>query len=304
MPQGSILGPLLFLIYINDLAKSHSIAKYLLFADDTAIFSYGKDICALINSLNEELVQVTHWLLANKLTVNIKKTHYIIFHRYKKFTYPLPPIKINQEIVAESKTCKFLGIIIQQQLLWHNHINHLKFKIAKQCGIMYMIRNSIDQQSLLLVYYSLIYPTIIYCLPVWGGASHEALKPLVTIQKRAVRTIGGLRVRDHTSSTFNDLKLLKLYDIITFFTAVFVYKSLHGHLEYGNDFSPNPNNPYRTRNHTDLQPDRVTSAQSQTHVNYRGTLVFNNIPVEIKRKQTLYTFKSSLKKYLLSTSTA
>ena len=155
----------------------------------------------------------------------------------------------------------------------------------------------------MLIYYSLIYPTIIYCLPVWGGASHEALRPLDTVQKRAVRNIAGLRFRDHTASAFKDLKMLKLHDIITFFTAVFVYKSLHGHVDYANNFSHNPNNPYATRYHSHLQPDRVTSSQSQTHINYRGTSVFNSIPNEIKIKQTLYTFKTSLKKYLLSLST-
>ena len=123
----------------------------------------------------------------------------------------------------------FLGVIVEQHLKWHSHISSVKSSISKQCGILYLIRNSLDQRSLLLIYYTLIYPTLTYCLAVWGGASNNALNCLVVLQKRVIRTIAGLRRRDHTHDTFTSLNILKFTDIISLTNAIFVFKALNGH---------------------------------------------------------------------------
>ena len=114
VPQGSILGPLLFILYMIDLCLSSNIMQYILYADDTAVFSKGKHTIDLINTVNLELIQISNWLSSNKLTLNIAKTHCIIFHRYKKFTYPLPPVRINDEIIKEISETKFLGVTVEQ----------------------------------------------------------------------------------------------------------------------------------------------------------------------------------------------
>ena len=163
-------------------------------------------------------------LAANKLSLNISKSHYIIFHRNKKFTYPLPPVKINSEIINEKLETKFLGVKIRKDLTWNSHINDVKAKVAKQCGILFLIRDSLDKQSRLLIYNSLIHSSLVYCISVWGGASAQALNSLVVTQKRAIRTIAGLRRRDHTYQAYADLKVSRLPDIIKQFAVTFVYK--------------------------------------------------------------------------------
>ena len=163
VPQGSILGPLLFLIYINDLPSCDSLLKTILFADDCTLYFSHNNVYSLANIINTHLDNVSCWLTANKLTINTNKTHYIIFHRHKKFTYPVPPIILNNIVLNEVTHTKFLGVIIQQQLYWHKHINHIRDKIAKQCGILYLTRDCLYTKSLITIYYSLVYSNLLYC---------------------------------------------------------------------------------------------------------------------------------------------
>ena len=214
--------------------------------------------------------------------------------------YPLPPILINNEVINETTETKFLGVIVEQHLLWRSHILSVEASISKQCGILYLVRNSLDQRSLRLIYYTLIYPTLTYCLAVWGGSSNTSLNCLVTVQKRVIRIIAGLRRRDHTHDTFATLNILKFMDVISLNNATFVYKSLNGLIDCETYFTSNIDNPYRTRNHTHLTLPLVTSSQSQTHIRYRGVKTYNNLPIGIREKRSLLSFKTAVKTRSLS----
>ena len=150
------LGPLLFLIYINDLNNSTKNLSTILFADDTNLFCSGKDINELECNINAELVNVQEWLTLNQLTLNIKKSNYIIFRTAKKQLKKSLTLKLdNKEIQRVDKT-KFLGIIIDQHLTWNNHIDYITKKIIKATGIRFYV----SQVLLKILYNSLIYPGI------------------------------------------------------------------------------------------------------------------------------------------------
>ena len=130
VPQESILGPLLFILYINDFSGVSDKLFCVLFADDTNIFLSGKDIHTLINTLHVELSKLYTWLLANKLTLNISKTHFMVFHRAKHKKYKII-IEINNIPIEQVRHTKFLGVIFDDNLDWSNHISYINTKIAK-----------------------------------------------------------------------------------------------------------------------------------------------------------------------------
>ena len=135
VPQGSILGPLLFVICINDLATVSNAFVPVLFADDTTLLIAGRDVEALCNRINEDLAKIQEWLCANKLSLNVKKTHCMIFTSKSKIV-PDSDIKINNVCIERVRVTKFLGILIDSQLNWKQHIAYTCNKLSKCIGIL------------------------------------------------------------------------------------------------------------------------------------------------------------------------
>ena len=147
VPQGSILGPLLFLIYINDLTKVCSQSSPFLFADDTNLFMTGKCLQNMVNSLNKELKEISLWLKVNKLSLNIKKTHYMVFTSKKKTSDPLN-IYIDECCIDKVNCTKFLGVYIDDKLNWKKHISYISGKISRGLGIVLKARRILPLNTL------------------------------------------------------------------------------------------------------------------------------------------------------------
>ena len=175
VPQGSILGPLLFLLYVNDLYLVTKASLPVLFADDTNIFITGKNSKEMCDKINEDLENIREWLCCNKLSLNILKTHYMVFTPRNKVVNDID-ICINDVPIERVYVTKFLGIQIDSQLNWKKHIDYICKKLSKCVGIIAKARKKLYKSSLITLYYSFAYPCFIYCNHVWGNTFKTSLE--------------------------------------------------------------------------------------------------------------------------------
>ena len=299
IPQGSVLGPILFNIYINDLVNALDSLNIILFADDSCLYLSHKHLDFLINTVNEELVSVSNWLNANKLSLNLNKSHYMIFNRNRDLHENHPPITINNQPINKQNQTKFLGITLQSNLKWNIHISNITNKLNKYASIFYQVRNNFDQKHLVILYYSLAYSQLAYANIIWGHTYKTYLNSLFIAQKRIIRTILFRSKTHHTNQDFINLSILKLREINIYFSAIFVFKSLNN-LTFPIDYFISHQVNYNLRNISDLVPSFSSSTQGQTSPKYYCSLIWNSLPPYIRNKPSVSSFKSALRLYLLN----
>ena len=214
------IGPLLFLLYINDIQESSDKLNFYLFADDTNILFADKNLKSLELYINQELNKVYDWLTANKSTLNIKKSNFIIFcPAQRKLSYQ-PKIVIfdnkqNKKTALEHKDyVKYLRILIDKNLSWKHHIDHIIIKVSRTIGLVTKLRHFLPMHTLLNIYQALIAPYLTYGLTVWGQACKSYLDKLLKLQKRALCFIYFSDHNEHAIPLFVDAHILPLKFVI------------------------------------------------------------------------------------------
>ena len=211
VPQGSILGPLLFILYINDLSNISKEADFYLFADDTAIAIKAPNVDELQAKIYRLLPLVTKWFQANRLSLNTTKTNYQIYSRVLVDDFD---IEINESKIMRKKSVKYLGVTIDDNLKWGTHINNISSVISRSLGIMGRAKLFLSSDELKLLYNTLVLPYLNYCAAVWGSNYQTRLDKLIKLQKRAIRIIDKKPYYYPTRELFIKYKILKLPDLV------------------------------------------------------------------------------------------
>ena len=215
VPQGSSLGPLLFLIYINDLRLCLSEASCGHFADDTFIVYNSKKPKTIETVINYELKKVTKWLRLNKLSLNAAKTEVIFFRSNRhSLDYDKISIKMNGFKLAPVDYIKYLGMYIDKNLDWNHHINELIKKLNRANGILSKLRYNTTLDICIQVYYAIFYSYLIYGCNVWGFTSEENISAIQVLQNKCIRIMTFAPYNSNVDQSFIDLKMLKVRDVI------------------------------------------------------------------------------------------
>ena len=230
VPQGSILGLLLYICSMNDIGNISDFLYTILYADDTSVLLNGNNYSNLIKLLNSELEKLSIWLKSNKLTLNVQKTYYMVFHRSRIKTDTHAVITMDNVCLQRTDSFKYLGVIINHKLNWIQHIDYVKNKISNGIGIMYRARNCLTKKSLLNLYYSYIHPYLIYCIEIWGISPQTHLNPLLLMKKKIIRIVTFTSYHAHTAKIFRDLEILSIDKLIVHRIGIVMYKFNNGFL--------------------------------------------------------------------------
>jgi hypothetical protein len=320
--QGSTLGPILFLCYINDFYNATTLFS-VLFADDTTCLSKGKNLQELLRYVTDELQKIAVWFRSNKMAVNTSKTKFIVFRTHgKKINanecvlsfnnnepgYPEDPALISNidRIHNEGieKNFKLLGVLFDEYLSFGDHISYLCAKVSKSLFCLNRIKNFVDANSLKMLYYAMVHSHISYCLNVYGNANTTNLQRLRVKQKESIRVINNAGYRDHTAPLFKLNCILPLDEMIKFSNLLFMhrYSILNLPISFHETWSLNrilnPDRPLRNAN--DLRIPHHNFASLKRLPMFAFPRVWNEEDAVRKSIPSINRYKKQLKCALLS----
>ena len=218
-------GPLFFLIYINDLSTVSEACLPISFADDTNIFITGRNIDVMCQQLNDDLGKIQEWLCSNTLSLNVLKTHYMIFTPRNQAAHDVS-IKICSGHISRVYVTNFLGVQIDAKLNWKKHVEYINKKLSKWAAILFKARKVFHNNCLINFYYTFAYPYFIYCISIWGNTYPTIINKTLLVQKRLIRLVTGSPYRAHAEPLFYANKILTVFDINVYMSGVFMYKCL------------------------------------------------------------------------------
>ena len=287
VPQGSVLGPLMFLLYVNDINQptNSTITSY---ADDTTVTFWGTCNVSLMETIVLGTNEILGYFRRNNLMCNMDKTKFMKFDLSKRE-------QLEQSLVIENKNCdktdthKFLGIWIDSGLTWAQHIDSICTKISKSIYLLRFFKHLLGSEELKMIYYGVIYPQIHYGIEVWGSAAKVHMNKLMVLQKKCIRIISNLKFGESCRNAFKEHKMLTVYSLYVYRTILYIQNK--------NPAKNNDIHGYNTRGSINYHRYTTNKQIVFKDINVIGTILYNKLPIQLKERK--HNFKTSLKSYLI-----
>ena len=305
VPQGSVLGPLLFILYINDLEEYLVDSRIGLYADDTALYCTGDSIEDIMLTLQDEIGIVGHWLRANRLSLNVKKTKFVIFGTpYRTSRLPNLKLTIFGEEIEQVEVMKYLGVMLDNNLNFSAHIEHLGKKATQKLGAIAKVRKCINRSTTLMLYKSMVLPHFDYCDVVYMNTSIQNLNRLQSIQNSACRIILLADKETRISDMHRDLKLEMLSTRRQIHLNTFNHKNVYVETETTISSMYIPLSRISNRNTRQgttmcMRVPAVRTCVGQKAISYIGPCSWNQLPQDARLISDHDSFKKYLKEFMM-----
>ena len=303
VPQGSVLGPLLFLIFINDIPLASSLGTWL-FADDTVLVESANNLEVLQSKMNEQVEKVQAWLLANKLSVHyVDKSEYMLINSNNNSRIEGDfELRMSNHILARTKTYRYLGLIVDEKLSWADHINEVCWKISQVAGVIFKVRNRLSKEALMLIYHTLVAQKLRYGLICWATASKFLLDKINVVHNKVVRYMTFSKACSRAWPLYCKLDVLPLDIMIELEWGKIMYKYQNRMLPAAFDtYFQTPRHHYGTRyaNQKNFEIIRVNNAKEKSLLKCIGPTKWSHIPILMKKAPFLKTFMSQFRAHLI-----
>ena len=302
VPQGSVLGPTLFNLFINDIANIPG-AKTILFADDTVFYIEDNCFNSLIIKVNEFILRLEKWLESNRIVANISKTKLMLITPKQITT--LPDIFFNGYKVGWVTSITYLGLIIDNKLNFNLHFENICTNLNRYQGLIYLLSTLLPRDILMKIYYGMVYPTLTQNIVIWGSLGCERQRRISVLLNKIVRHISNIRQIYpnvvSTSTLYKNLSLLKYNDIYKFFLLKFTHFLLYKRNEiFINIFSNYlPSSNYNTRNSDRINLPNVRTEIEKNFTVFKICELMRELPDDLLLPQHSNTLKNKFKKQIL-----